>query len=121
MDSELEIKVSFQDEVVEEVVSVLKKVGAKDIEQIKKLGMAGIDDVVLCVVVIYALTDFIFKLSNLWKCGVVVDARRKRILTEKNCDLPRGTVLVISPDGTKSKLFKPSKFQISELFQSCLK
>jgi hypothetical protein len=51
-----------------------------------------------------SLANLIIRLSPLWKCGVIVDARGARVLTKKDCDLPKGTVLVIAPDGTESKL-----------------
>ena len=121
MDKALDIKVSFQDEDPQEVISALQEVGAEDIAEIKQFGMTGIEIAVVGVLVAYALTNLIMKLLQLWKCGVIVDARGTQILTKKNCDLPSGTVLIISLDGTETKLHEPSELQINDLISEIFK
>ncbi|QHG19714.1 hypothetical protein [Nostoc sp. ATCC 53789] len=115
MGKALDIKVSFQDEDSQEVISVLQEVGAEEIQEIKQRGATGIEVVILGIIAAYALTNFITKILRLWKCGVVVDARGTPILTTKNCDLPPGSVLFISQEDTKLQLNEPSEFQISDL------
>ena len=121
MDKPLEIEISFQGEDVKEVISALEEVGAEDIEEIKQLRMTGVVEIaVVGVIVVYALTNLLIKLLRLWKCGVVVDARGTTIFTEKNCDLPRGSVLIISSDGTESQLNEPSELQINDLISQLI-
>ena len=65
-----------------------------------------------------ALVGLVARILRLWNSGIVVDARSPKILIEKNCELPRGTVLVISKDGTQSKLHEPSDQQRNELIEA---
>ena len=117
MDKSLEIDVSFRDEALEEVISILEEVGAQNIKEVKQRGFTGVEIAVVGALVSSALANLVIRLLPLWKCGVIVDARGSRVLTEKNCDLPRGTVLVISPDGTESKVHEPSELQMKSLLK----
>ena len=51
----------------------------------------------------------------------VRDARKSKVVTEKNCDLPRGTVLFIGPEGVQSKLHEPSELEVKSLLEAALK
>jgi hypothetical protein len=115
MDKSLRVDVAFRDEAPEEVISVLNELGAHDVEEVRQRGLTGFEFVIVCILVSQALANLVIRLLPLWKCGVVVDARGSRVVTEKNCDLPRGRVLVIKSDGTASELHEPSELEIQSL------
>jgi hypothetical protein len=115
MDNPLNVDVSFKDEAPEEVMAILNEIGAEQVEQVQQRALTGVEFVVLAILAANALANLVIKLLPLWKCGVVVDARGPRVLTRKNCDLPRGTVLVIHKDGTETKLHKPSGLELASL------
>ena len=115
------IEVSFSDENQTEVEAVLKDAGATSLRTSKPAGFTGLELVILGAVAAPTIGNLILKLSKLWKCGAVVDARKSKIVTEKNCDLPRGTVLVIGPDGVQSKLHEPSELEVKSLLETLLK
>ena len=120
MHEELQLDISFTDESTEEVVALLRAVGAKDVRQLKQRGFTGIEIVVIGTLLAQALANLVLKLSPLWKCGLIVDARQSHIQTQKDCNLPRGTVLVISPDGTESQLHEPSEQEVTSLIGTAL-
>lgn len=97
------------------VKAILQEVHARNIEPIKQSGLAGTETVVAAVVLAKAFAKVIVRLLSTWTCGVIVDARAIRVLTERNCDLPSGTVIVINADGTKRTLIQPSAQQIQAL------
>jgi hypothetical protein len=111
----LQVDISFSDEDPKQVLSILKGAGARDLKQSSERGLTGIEDVIVGVLVISALANVVIRLAPLWKCGIVVDARGTRILTTKECNLPNGTVLVISEDGIETRLNEPSEVQLKEL------
>ncbi len=115
MDKDLKVEISFRDEAPEEVMSVLKEVGADKVKPVDEHGILEGALVYVGVLVASSLANLVIKLLPLWKCGVIVDARASTILTQKNCDLPRGTVLVINPDGTRSTLERPSELDLKSL------
>jgi hypothetical protein len=114
------VEVSFTDEESSEVISLLEEVGAKDIQEGEERGFAGVALVVVGILVVNALVNLVMKLLRLWQCGVIVDASGSTISTQKNCDLPRGTVLVLNPDGTQSKLHEPSELEIGPLIKALI-
>lgn len=120
MADQLSIDVTFRDEDADEVVSLLDELGGQDVERVKQRGMTGIEILVVVVLASQALANLIIKLIRLWKCGLVVDVRGPRVSTEKNCDLPRGSVLVISPDGTETKLHEPSQLELDSVIKAAL-
>jgi hypothetical protein len=121
MDKTLKVEVSFQDELPKQVGSILKDVGATNVKELRQHGLTGIETVLVGILVTSSLANLVIKLQRLWKCGVVVDARGSTVLTKKDCDLPRGTVLVISPNGVESKLHEPSELQIKSLIAEVAK
>ena len=120
MDSGLRIRVAFTDESVDEVKSALQESGAEELKEVAQRGFTGLEFVIFGLIVSQGLTALVMKLTQLWKCGVVVDARGATVVTQRNCDLPRGSVLIISADGTQTKLEKPSEVDIATLIKSLL-
>ena len=100
------------------VLAILREVQAKNIQQVKENGLGGVETVVAGILLAKGLADLIVRLLPMWQCGVRVDARAERVLTERDCDFPRGTVLVINPDGTRKTLRQPSAPQIQSLAES---
>jgi hypothetical protein len=98
-----------------DVLALLQKLEAQNVKQVKQRTLNGIETIVAGVLLLKRLATLIVRVLPLWNCGVVVDARGSRILTEKNCDLPRGTVLVIHPDGRQSKADKPTEAEMESL------
>ena len=84
----------------------LKEVGATDVEELKQRGITGVDFVILGVLVVSTVSRLAIKFIRMWKCGVIVDTRGSKVVVEKNCDLPRGSVLLIKADGTEATLRK---------------
>jgi hypothetical protein len=117
MDQTLKLDISFEDEAPDDLLAILADVGAQDIKQVRQRGFTGIEIVIVGILVANALANLTIRLSRLWKCGVVVDARGPRVLTKKNCALPRGTVLVINRKGTELKLHEPSELQQETLLK----
>ena len=117
----LPIEVSFSDEDQSDVEAALKAAGATNLRTSKPAGFTGLEILVLGAIAAPTVGNLVLKLSRLWKCGTVVDARKNKISTEKNCDLPRGTVLVIGPDGVQSKLHEPSELEVKSLLETVLK
>jgi hypothetical protein len=97
------------------VLAILQEVHARNIEPIKQSGLSGTETVVAAVVLAKAFAKLIVRLLSTWTCGVIVDARAPRILTQRNCDVPSGTVIVINADGTKRNLTQPSAEKIQSL------
>ena len=87
-----DVEFAFADEDIAELRGVLEQEGVDEIgEADDSEFLPGI----LVVIAVVALTNVIIKLSRLWKCGIVVDARTDVLRTQKDCDLPRGTVIVL--------------------------
>jgi len=112
------VEIGFEGEARDDVLSALRELGASDLIEVQQRGITGIDDVILAVVIGSALTSLLAKVLRLWKCGVIVDTRRTKVFIEKNCDLPRGSVLVIGLDGTVATLHEISNEQLEELVRS---
>jgi hypothetical protein len=115
--NELTIEVQFGDEATEDVFSALKAVDARDVRELRQRGIAGIEVVIVTVILASALAGLIAKFARLWKCGVVVDTRKNKVVIEKNCDLPRGSVLIIKNDGTEVTLNEISEPQLQDLLE----
>jgi hypothetical protein len=120
MDTSFRVQVSFTDETPDEVLSLLEEVGATKVKQVEEHGFVEIAVVFVGILIADTLANLVIKLTPLWKCGVVVDARGSTVLTQKDCNLPRGTVLVFSPDGTKSELHQPSEIDIQSVIKAAI-
>jgi hypothetical protein len=97
----------------------LRKGGANDIEEILEQDFLPVVEVIIAATIgLSALANIVVKLLRVWKCGVVVDARTSRLRTEKNCDLPRGSVLVLTPTGTSHTLHEPKEEDVAALIKA---
>jgi len=117
MSGQLTIELSFADEPVAEMKAMLEKGRASEIEIEDQRGVAGALCVIICIVAVEVLVDIVTKLLRLWRCGVIVDARGPKVLVEKNCNLPLGTVWFIAPNGSKTIFDKPSELQLDTLLK----
>ena len=100
------------------VLAILREVDAKNIQQSKERGFGGVEVVIAVTLLAKGLANLVVRLLPTWQCGVTLDARPSPILIKKNCDLPRGTILIINPDGTRKSLQQPSTQQIQSLAES---
>jgi hypothetical protein len=111
-----EVEFEFMDEDPIAFTALLQNANASDIEEVAEEGLLPILGVVIAAVIaINALSNVIVRLTRLWSCGIIVDARTSTIHTKKNCDLPRGTVLVFAPDGTRHQLHEPTETDLAKL------
>lgn len=107
-----EIEVIFQDEATGSVLSTLKEVDVRDIEERDDHGFVEVGVVIIGTVLAHSLIKLISRLIQLWKCGVIVDARKPKLMVEKNCELPRGSVLILNADGTQATLHQVTEEQL---------
>ena len=117
MNNMIEVDISFKDENVSEIIFSMQEAGVENVEEVKQRGLMGSEIILFGVIAATAIANLIIRLLPLFKCGLIIDARGEKILTEKSCDLPQGTVLVIGPDGTQSKLHEPSELEIGSLIE----
>jgi len=111
----LQVDVTVDRDEAARVMEMLKLAGAEKPDTLESHGLAGIETVVIGGLIASALSTVVIKLAAFWKCGIVVDARRSRVQTEKSCDLSRGTVLIKQPGGTETKLSDPSEKQVEAI------
>lgn len=114
----MNLELTFADEDAPVVLSILQEAEARNIESVRQLGVVGIETLVLAIITVQALANVIIKILRLWKCGIVVDARGKRVLTKKDCNLPRGSMLVFTKKGEQLRLDQPSDFNIQGLIKT---
>jgi hypothetical protein len=120
MNDNLKVDVSFLDENPEEVIAILKEVGAQNVKRVEGRGFIGIEILIAGILVVDALANLVIRLLPLWKGGVIIDARGPRVLTKKDSNLARGDVVIISADGEESKLYAPSEIEIKSLIKSLI-
>jgi hypothetical protein len=113
----LHFELSFSDEDAKQVIALLDQAGATNTKEVQQKAVSGIEVLILAVIAVEALVNIIIKLLQVWKCGVVVDARGSRVVTKKNCDLPHGDVLVLTKDGARHELHRPSEFDLGALIK----
>ena len=107
-----EVDISFRDEDVSETEKSLKESGAESFRRIEEMGLTGVEVVIVTIVGVQALVNIVIKLSRIWRCGVVVDARSSRVRTVRDCSIPRGEVVVIGNDGDRVTFDHPSEATI---------
>ena len=119
----IEVKLTFQGESAEESRTMLSKAGADNVETRSARGLTGIETVLVGYLLVEETAKLVSALIRVWKCGVVVvvDAGGKKVSTEKNCDVPRGSVLLVHPDGTQVTLQGPTEPQIGTWFKDAFK
>jgi hypothetical protein len=114
-----EVEFEFADEDPIALKTLLRDVNADNIEEVAEEGLLPLIGVVIAAAMaISALVNIIIRLTRLWSCGIIVDARTSTIRTKKDCDLPRGAVLVFASDGTKHKLYEPTETDLAKLIGS---
>jgi len=114
----LKVDINLENDRPEPVKAILGEVDARDIHEVKKSGLGGVETVVAAILLAKGLANLVVKLLPTWKCGMVVDARATPILIERDRDLPGETVRVINPDGTRKSLPRPSARQIQDLAEN---
>lgn len=120
MDNGLNLELTFADEDTPEVLSILKEAEAQDVHPVRQSGALGIETLVVAVIALYAITNVLIKILRVWKCGIVVDARGPRVLTRKNCDLPRGSILILTKKGEQLRFDQPSDFDLKGVIEKAL-
>ncbi len=110
-----EIEIFFEGEDADEVIAALDELGAADVKKVEEHGLTGIEIVLVASVAGAAISSLVSKLYAMWRTGIIVDARTSRVTTEKNRDLPRGHVLVLTADGAQHELHEPSREELSQL------
>jgi len=105
----LKFELSFQDEEVSQTIEALNRTGATNIKEEKQRGAVVIGTTIVAyLATAIASVPVVIALSRLWKCGVIVDVRKTKIKTTKDCKLPRGVLIIVSEGGTKVQLDKPT-------------
>lgn len=112
-DKVIKFDISFRDEPIEAVLDATADAGATEVHQVRQRGFAGLEWLVVGMVVLPMFVNLVIKLAEIWKCGVRVDARTSRVLTEKDCELPGGSVLVITEKG--SQLYRPGELSVPKI------
>jgi hypothetical protein len=116
-----DVEIVFADEELEAVRAILEEEGAEQVSEVEESDLLpAVAIVIAASIALIALCNIVIKLSRLWACGVVVDARGTIIHTEKNCDLPRGDVLVFSQDGTKHTLHEPKEADLRSVIEAAV-
>jgi hypothetical protein len=112
----IEVEFEFRNGDPRELTTLLQDASASDIEEVSEDGLLPLLGVVIAAVIaISALSNVIVRLMRIWSCGIIVDARTSTIHTKKDCDLPRGTVLVFTTDGTQHQLHEPTETDVAKL------
>ena len=115
------VEFTFADEDQEAVAAIMREEGAGEVDVITDAGILPVVALIVAgVMAVNALVNVIIRLVNVWKCGVVVDARGETIRIRKNCDLPRGSVLIFPKDGTVTTL-KDSDLDVAGLLTALQK
>jgi hypothetical protein len=116
-----EVEFQFKDENPIELKALLEEASASDVEEVTEEGLLPLVGVVVAAVIaIQALGNVIVKLTRLWSCGIIIDARTATIRTTKDCDLPRGVVLVLTKNDTKHQIYEPSETDIGKLLDGAI-
>ena len=76
--------------------------------------------VILGAIALVALAHVIKNLVDDLQVGVVVDARGEKVVTTKDKNLPRGTVLVRSKNGESATLEQPDKETLAEAVKAAV-
>jgi hypothetical protein len=123
MEDRIAVELTFKGESEAEVQALLSEAGAENVETRQSRGFTGIEIVMLGLLLADGISKLVERLTRTWKCGVVVtvDSGGKKVTTEKNCDLPRGSVLLVHPDGTQVTLQEPATAEISSWFKDVFK
>ena len=99
----------------------MRAAGATEVEEITEEGILPLAALLIAgVVALSALANIVIKLSRLWKCGVIVDARLGTPQVRKDCALPRGAVIVLTGKDERAEFNEPSQVEISDALVSAI-
>lgn len=110
------------DEEVDEVDAVLataREAGASDAKSERQHGVSGVEWLIVGSVALPLLANMAMKLAELWPVGVRIDMRTERVVKTKDPDLPRGSVLVVTENG--SKLHRVGEMKLPDLSKAIAK
>lgn len=105
--------IPVEDDEAAELLIAVREAGAVDVEQSEKRGISGFEVVVLGAIALPALANFFAHLNERWRSGVRVDARTERLTVRKDRELPRGSVLVVTKEG--SQLYRAGEMSTPDL------
>jgi hypothetical protein len=122
LDGQIDVSLRFMGEPVEDMKTALDRLGATKIEAPPRLGVTGIETVLVCSLLAGQIAQLVYWIATTWRSGMVVVVSKdgKSISTEKNSDLPPGSVLLIHTDGTSATLHKPSQLQLGSWFKGAM-
>ena len=113
------VELRFVDEDPAHVQALLAEIGATGTEPVSQSGFTGLEFIVLAFIV-KGMSSLIAGVVRDWKCGVIVDAREQPVVTRKSADLPRGDVLIISPEGVKAELHEPKQSELDAVIKKLI-
>ena len=122
-EAQIQVELTFKGESQAEAQELLAEAGASEVDSRGGRGFTGIETVLIGMLLADGITRLVSRLARSWRCGVVVVVAidGKKVSTEKNCDLPRGTVLMVHPDGTQVSMQEPTEAQVSSWFKDAFK
>jgi hypothetical protein len=122
MTGRIELELTFEDESPDAVKAMLREAGASNIESRPAAGFTGIETGLVCFLLAGEIAKLIRWLVQSWKRGVIVVVHADgKVTTEKNRDIPAGSVLLVRPDGTQVTLQEPTEPQIGAWFKDVFK
>src|SRR5947209_17114922 len=122
MTERIPLELTFEGESPDAVKAMLSEAGASGIESRSGAGFIGIETTLVCFLLAGEIAKLIRSVVRSWKSGVIVVAHADgKVTTEKNRDIPAGSVLLVRPDGTQMTLQEPSDAQIGGWFKDVFK
>ena len=112
----LTIEVLFQEEDLDQSKRIMEEAGVEGVHEVRQKGMIGVETLIFGAITVQLLAGLTIKLVNSWKCGVIIDTRGDTVQEKRNCDLPRGSVIVLTESGDEAKLERPSEASLAKLF-----
>src|SRR3954462_1840511 len=100
MPERIEVELTLRGESAEQAKNALTAAGGDGVKSHSALGLTGVEEIIFAVMVVEGMAKLVTTLVRQWRCGIVVVAGvdGKKVSTEKNCDIPRGSVLLVHPD-----------------------
>jgi len=115
----VKIDLTFSDEDPAEVAALLGEAGATSVRRVEQSGLGIVEEVVIAIMLINAVAGLISKLARLWKGGVIISRSGSTIVTQKDSNLPRGTIVIAKADG-EITLNMPSENDLASQLQGLL-
>jgi hypothetical protein len=120
MEQGIDVDVVFDDEDSADVVALLNEVGATNVKDDAPHAFTGAEILIVGIVLAQALVTLVTRIARIWKCGVILDARTSPVTVQKNCDVPRGTMVIVKGDGSEVTLDKPSEEDVTAILKGWL-